>query len=116
MIIAGREVNTSRSVTVLLALLALVTLGLSVFTVKEYERDVVTRLGKFSRVAEPGLNFKIPFVESAFTYRTDILSFTTDKPVNTYTVDNQEVDVIFTVFYRVPTKNVQFIYTNAQDY
>ena len=116
MIIAGREVNGSRIVFVMLALLIFVTLALSVFTVKEYERDVVTRLGKFSRVAEPGLNFKIPFIESAFTYRTDILSFTTDKPVNTYTVDNQEVDVIFTVFYRVPTKNVQFIYTNAQDY
>ncbi|MFH1602608.1 MAG: SPFH domain-containing protein [Pseudomonadota bacterium] len=116
MIIAGREVSGNGLAYAGLALLMVLTLTLSVFTVKEYERDVVTRLGKFSRVAEPGLNFKIPFIESAFTYRIDILSFTTDKQVNTYTVDNQEVDVIFTVFYRVPTKNVQFIYANAQDY
>ncbi len=116
MIIAGREIRGVWIAYGVLVLLIFATFSLSVFTVKEYERDVVTRLGKFSRVAEPGLNFKIPFIESAFTYRTDILSFTTDKAVNTYTIDNQEVDVIFTVFYRVPTKNVQFIYTNAQDY
>ena len=116
MLIAGREINGNWILYPVLVLLALITLLLSVFTVKEYERDVVTRLGKFSRVAEPGLNFKIPFIESAFTYRTDILSFASEKPVNTYTIDNQEVDVIFTVFYRVPPANVQFIYTNAQDY
>jgi len=116
MIIAGREINGNYIVYGVVAVLALIAMGLSVFTVKEYERDVVTRLGKFSRVAEPGLNFKIPFIENAYTYRTDILSFAPDKQVNTYTIDNQEVDVIFTVFYRVPPGNVQFIYTNAQDY
>jgi len=36
--------------------------------------------------------------------------------VNTYTVDNQEVDIYFNVFHRVPTNNVPFIYEHAQDY
>lgn len=33
------------------------------FTVKQQTRAVVERLGKFCRVAEPGLNFKIPVVD-----------------------------------------------------
>jgi hypothetical protein len=27
-----------------------------------------------------------------------------EKEVNTYTIDNQEVDVVYTVFYRVPAE------------
>src|SRR5262249_47719019 len=35
---------------------------------------------------------------------------------NTYTVDNQEVDVQFAVFYRLPAARIEFIYANALDY
>jgi regulator of protease activity HflC (stomatin/prohibitin superfamily) len=115
-IVPGVQIKSRWIVIPVVVLFVLLTMFLSFFTVKEYERDVVTRLGKFSRVAEPGLNFKIPFIESAYTYRTDILSFAPAQQVNTYTIDNQEVDVIFTVFYRIPPANIQFIYANAQDY
>src|SRR5688572_13270174 len=90
----------------------------SFFTVHQYERAVVTTWGKFSYVAEPGLNWKVPFVQSAYPIRTDIRTLTPNelKGVNTYTVDNQEVDIYFNLFYRVPPANVGFIYENAQDY
>ena len=89
----------------------------SFFTVHQYERAVVTTWGKFSYVAEPGLNWKVPFVQSAYPIRTDIRTLTPNelKGVNTYTVDNQEVDIYFNLFYRVPPANVGFIYENAQD-
>ena len=101
---------------VLLFLLA-VLFG-SFFTVQQYERAVVTTWGKFSYTAEPGLNWKVPFVQSAYPIRTDIRTLTPVdvKGVNTYTVDNQEVDIYFNLFYRVPPNNVGFIYENAQDY
>jgi regulator of protease activity HflC (stomatin/prohibitin superfamily) len=35
----------------------------SFFTVRTAEVAVVTRFGKFQRVAEPGLNWKTPFLE-----------------------------------------------------
>jgi regulator of protease activity HflC (stomatin/prohibitin superfamily) len=99
-------------------LLVVVTFFASFFTVHQYERAVVTTWGKFSYVAEPGLNWKVPFVQSAYPIRTDIRTLTPNDPkgVNTYTVDNQEVDIFFNLFYRVPPANVGFIYENAQDY
>jgi regulator of protease activity HflC (stomatin/prohibitin superfamily) len=100
------------------ALLLLIAIFGSFFTVHQYERAVVTTWGKFSYVADPGLNWKIPFVQRAHPIRTDIRTLTPSDPkgVNTYTVDNQEVDIFFNLFYRVPTANVAFIYENAQDY
>ena len=98
-------------------LLVIVIFG-SFFTVHQYERAVVTTWGKFTYIADPGLNWKIPIVQRAYPIRTDIRTLTPADPkgVNTYTVDNQEVDIFFNLFYRVPPANVSFIYENAQDY
>lgn len=99
-------------VAVLLAVIFLSTY----FTVDQNEMTVVTRFGHFEYVADPGLHFKAPFVNSTTAYRIDLQSFHPDKPVNTYTIDNQEVDVVFTVFYRIPAKNVECIYATNRDY
>lgn len=91
------------------------------FKVDQYERAVVTRFGQVVAVADPGLHFKMPFVNDVHYYRTDILSLTTPKELNgglgvsTYTVDNQEVHVVFVVQYRMRPEKVAFIYENVQD-
>jgi len=88
----------------------------SYYSVEQYERGVLTRFGKIVEVSDPGLHFKVPFIYSVKTYRTDILSLTTDKKgVSTYTVDNQEVHVVFTVQYRIRPDKVAFIFENVQD-
>ena len=110
--------------TGIFGILALIFFALTYFTVEQYQRGVVTSFGKVSYVAEPGLHFKMPFVNSVIYYRTDIRALkvadTDDKGnakgVNTYTVDNQEVDIISTVFYRIPADKIEFVYQNAQDY
>ena len=89
---------------------------LSYYTVEQYERGVLTRFGRVVEISGPGLHFKMPFVNSVHFYRTDIQSMSPKEGANTYTVDNQEVDVIFTVFYRVSPDRVQFVYENVQDY
>ena len=86
------------------------------FTVSQYERCVVTRFGKLSYVADPGLHFKIPFVNSVTCYRTDILSVSPPAAVNIYTVDNQEINITFSVFYNIPPSQVAYIYEHVQDY
>jgi len=101
---------------IVLSLFTAVAVISAAFSVDQAERAVVTRFGKIDRIADPGLNFKLPFVEGAHTYRTDIRSLTPKAAANTYTIDNQEVDVRFTLFYRIPAKNVGFIYENAPDY
>lgn len=50
-------------------ILVLVLLGGGLFTVDQQTVAVVERFGKFQRIAEAGLNVKIPFIE-----RTDEVS------------------------------------------
>lgn len=100
----------------IIGLLVIVVFLSTYFTVDQNEMTVVTRFGHLEYVADPGLHFKIPFVNSTQAYRTDILTLSPEKGVNTYTIDNQEVDVVFTVFYRIPPDKVAFVYTNNRDY
>lgn len=98
------------------ALFVMTVFFMSYFTVEEYERGVVTTWGKVAYVADPGIGFKVPFAQSVTHVRNDIRSLQPQAKVNTYTADNQEIDILFTVFYRVSPAKVQFVYTNAQDY
>lgn len=84
----------------------------SYFTIAQYERGVVTRAGRLSYIAEPGLHFKLPFLDAVRIYRVDIQQFTT-PPLNSYTVDNQEVDATLTVQWQLPVEQVAFIFTNT---
>jgi regulator of protease activity HflC (stomatin/prohibitin superfamily) len=83
----------------------------SYFTVGQTERAVVARNGRFSYVADPGLHFKVPFIDSVRKYDITIQQFTTPK-LNTYTVDNQEVDATLTVQWQIPADQVEFVYEN----
>lgn len=109
-------IKTNVIISAIIGCVALILFMMTYFTVDQNEMAVVTRFGQFSYVADPGLHFKLPIINSATTYRTDIQSMTPDKGVNTYTVDNQEVDVIFTIFYRVPAAKVEYLYANNRDY
>jgi len=98
------------------ALLLAIVVFSSFFTVGQNELTVVNRFGEFRYVAGPGLHFKVPLIDGTQTYRTDIRAMYPEKAVNTYTIDNQEVDVVYTVFYRVPADRVAYIFTNNRDY
>ena len=85
------------------------------FTVGEYERTVVTRFGQFSSVAGPGLHFRIPFVNGLEVFPIGIQRMTKDH-LNTYTVDNQELDALVTLNYRIAENDVRRVYTTNRDY
>lgn len=56
-----------KNVLVVIFLLLAAIVGLtSFFTVNPEEVAVILKLGKYSRTLEPGLNFKLPFVETVF--------------------------------------------------
>ena len=99
----------------LAVLVGIGTIASSFFTVAQYERMVVSRAGAFSYVAQPGLHFKVPFLDTTQDFRVDAQQFTTPS-LNTYTVDNQEVDATLTVQFRVPQDEIEFIFTNNKDY
>jgi membrane protease subunit HflK len=59
-------------IAAVVALLLFIGAFSSFFTVQPEERAVVTRLGKIHAVAEPGLNFKIPFgIDRAYIVPTE---------------------------------------------
>src|SRR6185503_41212 len=85
------------------------------FTVGEYERTVLTRFGQFNSVAGPGLHFRIPFVNGLETFPINIQRMQKDH-LNTYTIDNQELDALVTLNYRIAENEVRRVFTTNRDY
>jgi len=104
-------------VILLFAIVIIATLFFGIIKVKEGEVIVIERLGKFSRVLKPGLNFTIPYIEyvRAVLPTSDI---TIDiPPQETITKDNALLRVDTIVFIRIidPKKAIYKVdnYENA---
>jgi regulator of protease activity HflC (stomatin/prohibitin superfamily) len=100
----------------IIGLLLVIVFFMTNFTVGQNELAVVTTWGSLSHVAGPGLHFKMPFMQDAYTYRTDLQALSSTNKVNTYTIDNQEVDIQFTVFYQIPNERIEYIFGHNRDY
>jgi regulator of protease activity HflC (stomatin/prohibitin superfamily) len=96
--------------TALLILVLIVIVVLvfgSAFVVKQWERTAVLRFGQIIRIAEPGLNFRIPFIESTYPVDMRMQSIRLDKQF-TITSDNISVGIDAVVFMKVedPQKTI----------
>jgi regulator of protease activity HflC (stomatin/prohibitin superfamily) len=101
---------------VVLAVVALILLTFilgSFFTVSTAEVAVVTRFGKFLRIAEPGLNWKMPYIDTVsgiVSLRVNQINLT----METKTKDNVFVTIPLSVQNRVrPEKVVDAFYKLA---
>ena len=95
----------------IIILLIIFILYLSVFTVEQQFAYIIERFGKFARVAEPGLNFKIPFVET-ISGKVSLRVTQLDVEVETKTLDNVFIHVTNSVQYRIiPSKIYEAYYT-----
>ena len=100
-----------------LAILALILLYLilaSFFTVNTAQVAVITRFGKFLRVAEPGLNWKRPFFDSVagiVSLRVNQITLT----METKTKDNVFVTIPISVQNRVRPEKVYDAYYKLAD-
>jgi regulator of protease activity HflC (stomatin/prohibitin superfamily) len=93
-----------------LVLVALVTLAGSFFVVNQQTAAVVQHFGKFARVALPGLNVKLPLVET-IAGRINLRVQQLDVRVETKTEDNVFVHVVVAVQYHVlPDKVYEAFY------
>lgn len=90
-------------------IVALVLLANSTYEIKEQEQAVLITLGKASAVTEPGLHFKIPFIQRVRKVNTTIqgfaIGYNSDNSVNEgeslmITSDFNFIDVDFYVEYR----------------
>lgn len=71
----------------------------SFFSVRTQTAAGVERFGKFQRVAEPGLNFKLPFVEAK--NEVSLVTFQLEGSIETKTKDNVFVQLPVKVQYRI---------------
>lgn len=68
------RLNPNTVIAILVFIVIFVMLLTSVFIVDQTEQSVVLRFGKFNRLAEPGLHFKMPFgIERKFNVPTQVV-------------------------------------------
>jgi len=102
---------------VVLAALAILLLTLvfgSFFTVRTAEVAIITRFGKFLRVADPGLNWKMPYFDSVsglVSLRVNQITLT----METKTKDNVFVTIPISVQNRVRPEKVYDAYYKLSD-
>jgi regulator of protease activity HflC (stomatin/prohibitin superfamily) len=102
---------------VLLAVVAIIVLTLilgSFFTVNTAQVAIITRFGKFLRVADPGLNWKMPYFDSVsgvVSLRVNQISLT----METKTKDNVFVTIPISVQNRVRPEKVFDAYYKLSD-
>jgi regulator of protease activity HflC (stomatin/prohibitin superfamily) len=90
----------SSGVFIVVAFFVLITVFGSFFTVKTAEVAVVVRFGKFLRISEPGLSWKVPFIDSVagrVSLRVNQITLT----METKTKDNVFVTIPISVQNRV---------------
>lgn len=84
----------------------------SFFSVDEGARGVVLRNGAFIRIAEPGLGWKMPFVDDVI--EISIKSYARSYPkITSYSKDQQPANLHVSVTYRVPAteKEIKALYS-----
>ncbi len=88
------------AIIALLILIVLVVLSQAVKIVREYERVVIFRLGRFSGVKGPGIFLIIPIIDRVM--QLDLRVFTIDVAKQVViTKDNVSVEVDAVIYYRV---------------
>lgn len=97
-----------------IALLVLMTVSGSFFTIQTAHAGVIQRLGKFARVAAPGLNFKLPYIESLVA-RISLQVQQLDVKVETKTKDNVFVQIPIAVQYRVDPDRIYDAFYKLSD-
>mgnify|MGYP001010031835 CR=1 FL=1 len=99
---------------ILLVIIAIVIISQGLFTVAQQSVAIIETFGKFSTVAHPGLNFKIPFIQR-IAGRLSLRVQQLDVKAETKTQDNVFVHVLVSVQYMVREKNIYESFYRLQD-
>src|SRR6202453_3187011 len=97
-----------------LLLAALIVVFGSFFTVGTAQVAIVQRLGKFARVAGPGLNWKTPLIETVVR-RMSMKVQQFDVQVETKTQDNVFVQIPVSIQYKVISYAVFCLYKKLRN-
>ena len=88
------------------------------FQVDQGERGVVLRNGKIVSVADPGLGFKVPAIDTvhSISVRDHTISFggRGSAPLEAYSYDQQPASLRVSITYQVPPEKVADLYSEYQ--
>ena len=93
----------------LVAMVALIIVLGSWYTVDQTERGVLLRNGAVVGTAQPGLGFKVPLIDSVEKISVKTASYTWDK-MNSYSFDQQPADLKISVTLRAAPEKVADLY------
>ncbi|ADV63565.1 band 7 protein [Isosphaera pallida ATCC 43644] len=96
------------------AIAGLIILFAGVFTVSQQEAKIIQRFGKFHKVAMPGLNFKVPIIDT-IAGKVNLRVQQLDVPVETKTHDNVFVRVTVSVQYAVEQTKIDQAFYSLSD-
>lgn len=102
--------RTKKSIIIPASLFIFILFLLNVcYTVNEGERGVLLRYGKIVRLAEPGLGFKIPWIEAIekIPLQKNSMLF---KDIQAYSQDQQPATISVSVNFHVPVSEVKNLY------
>jgi len=108
----GKEFNVIRvAATGIAAIVALIVIGGSFFTVSSGERAIVFRFGQVQNVVSDGLHFKIPFIEN---YKiVDIRTQKAHSPADAGTKDLQTVKTEVALNYHLVADSLADTYSRV---
>lgn len=111
---------------IVIALVLIIIIGSSFYTVGETESVVITTFGKASLVDEKGLHFKIPFIQQATSVDTTVhgieIGYQESNDGETYTIEHESImitsdynfiDCDFYISYQV-TDPIKYLYNSDE--
>ena len=114
-------------VVIVAVLVALILASSSYVQVSYGTVGLVTRFGAVTgRIMQPGLNWKMPLIESVVGYRTQEIIYQTvgeaesraaydDYPTDTTTADGQQIILKYSIRFRIDPQRVNWIANNIGD-
>ena len=104
----------------------LIAVGPAYAPVKYGTVALIARFGKLTgQILEPGLHWRIPFVDQVVVVPTVVISYETsdnpessgadyrDYPVTAQTIDGQQINIKYTVLFRIPASQTANIVQNV---
>jgi len=93
----------------IIGVIAIAAIFGSWYTVDQTERAVLLRNGAVIGTAQPGLGFKVPFIDSVEKISVRTFTYTWDK-MNSYSFDQQPADLKISVTLRASPDKVADLY------
>jgi regulator of protease activity HflC (stomatin/prohibitin superfamily) len=111
----GTDWTADAMTWVVVIIIVLFLISRCLFVVHQQTKEIIERLGRFHRLANPGLNFKVPFIDKR-VWKVELRVQQLSVTVETKTKDNVFVKVPVAVQYRaIPNRAADTYYQLTDD-